>query len=152
MNKRFTRTWLAALLLPWLAACNGQKVERVLVYQNTVYDWRIEHVVAHNWPAGPHQYYEVFLKGRLLILPANTFNDVRDIREFVAAGGFDTNNWRNDTIIVAFENVQARKGGNEHFVRSLMITLTHQEGEVILADMTTRQQVAVQRVEPGGDH
>ena len=48
MKKRLTRTWLAALLLPWLTACNGQKVERVLVYQNTVYDWRIEHVVAHN--------------------------------------------------------------------------------------------------------
>lgn len=152
MNLRRKRTWLGGLLLPLLAACNWHKVERVVVYENDVHHWRIEHVVAHNWPAGSRQYYEVFLKDRLLILPANTFNDVRDIREFIAAGGFDISNWRNDTVVVAFENVQERKGGNEHFVRSLMITPTHQEGEVILADMTTRQQVAVQRVEPGGDH
>ncbi|MFG0866450.1 hypothetical protein [Pseudomonas sp. FYR_7] len=152
MNLRQKRTWLGGLLLPLLAACNGHKVERVVVYENDVHHWRIEHVVAHNWPAGSRQYYEVFLKDRLLILPANTFNDVRDIREFIAAGGFDISNWRNDTVVVAFENVQERKGGNEHFVRSLMITPTHQEGEVILADMTTRQQVAVQRVEPDGDH
>ncbi|MBA5708140.1 hypothetical protein DT037_13800 [Pseudomonas fulva] len=152
MNLRRKRTWLGGLLLPLLAACNGHKVERVVVYENDVHHWRIEHVVAHNWPAGSRQYYEVFLKDRLLILPANTFNDVRDIREFIAAGGFDISNWRNDTVVVAFENVQERKGGNEHFVRSLMITPTHQEGEVILADMTTRQQVAVQRVEPSGDH
>lgn len=152
MNLRQKRTWLGGLLLPLLAACNGHKVERVVVYENDVHHWRIEHVVAHNWPAGSRQYYEVFLKDRLLILPANTFNDVRDIREFIAAGGFDISNWRNDTVVVAFENVQERKGGNEHFVRSLMITPTHQEGEVILADMTTRQQVAVKRVEPGGDH
>nr|WP_314484231.1 hypothetical protein [uncultured Pseudomonas sp.] len=148
MNLRHLRPWLAALLLPLLTACNGHKVERVVVYENNVHHWRIEHVVAHNWPAGSRQFYEVFLKERLLILPANTFNDVRDIREFVAAGGFDISNWRNDTIVVAFENVQARAGGNEHFVRSVMITPDHAEGQVILTDMATRQQVAVQRVAP----
>lgn len=151
MNLCRKRTWLGGLLLPLLVACNGHKVERVVVYENNVHHWRIEHVVAHNWPAGLRQYYEVFLKDRLLILPASTFNDVRDIREFVAAGGFDISNWRNDTIIVAFENVQKREGGNEHFIRSLMITPEYKEGEVILTDMAIHMQIVVQRVEPVGE-
>lgn len=148
MNLRRKRSWLGALLLPLLAACNGHKVERVVVYENDVHHWRIEHVVAHNWPAGPRQYYEVFLKGRLLILPANTFNDVRDIREFIAAGGFDISNWRNDTVVVSFENIQEREGSNQHLIRSVMITPEYSEGEVIVTDMYTHQQVVVERVEP----
>ncbi|CAB5648663.1 MULTISPECIES: hypothetical protein [Pseudomonas] len=151
MNLRRMPIGFAGLLLPLLAACNGHKVERVVVYENNVHHWRIEHVVAQNWPVGPRQYYEVFLKDRLLILPANVFNDERDISEFVAAGGFDISNWRNDTVIVAFENVQKREGGNEHFIRSLMITPEYKEGEVILTDMATHMQIVVQRVEPVGE-
>lgn len=146
MILRRTRTWLVCSLLPLLSACNGHKVERVLVYENNVHHWRIEHVVAHNWPAGSRQYYEVFLKDHLLILPAKTFDDERDISEFVAAGGFDISNWRNDTIIVAFENI--KEGTNQHLIRSLMLTPEYAEGQVIVTDMTSRMQVVVERVQP----
>ncbi|MFR0717261.1 hypothetical protein ACQKO7_15825 [Pseudomonas putida] len=140
------RTGLGYLFLPLLAACNGHKVERVVVYENNVHHWRIEHVMAHNWPAGTRQYYEVFLKDRLLILPAKVFDDERDIREFIAAGGFDISNWRNETIIVAFENI--KKGTSQHLIRSLMLTPEYAEGQVIVTDMTSRMQVVVERVEP----
>ncbi|MBF8748428.1 hypothetical protein [Pseudomonas monteilii] len=146
MILRRLRTGLGYLFLSLLAACNGHKVERVVVYENNVHHWRIEHVMAHNWPAGTRQYYEVFLKDRLLILPAKVFDDERDIREFIAAGGFDISNWRNETIIVAFENI--KKGTSQHLIRSLMLTPEYAEGQVIVTDMTSRMQVVVERVEP----
>lgn len=139
---------LGAVLLPLLTACTGKPIERKVVYENSVYHWRIEHVFVRNFPAGSHQYFEVFLEDRPLILPASAFNDQRDIGQFIAAGGFDIGHWRNKSIVVAFENVQAREGQTVRLIRSVMITPDFGEGEVVLTDMYTKQEVVVQRVEP----
>ncbi len=147
---RFLKACLASLLLPLLAACTGQQTERTVVYENSVYDWRIEHVVVHNYPAGTRQFYEVFLKGRALILPANAFNDQRDIDHFLAAGGFDIGHWRNQSIVVTFENVQQREGQAVTLIRSVMITPEREAREVVLTDLYTQQSVVVERVEPMG--
>lgn len=139
---------LSAMLLPLLAACTGKPVERKVVYENSVYHWRIEHVTVRNFPASSHQYYEVFLKDRPLVLPAAAFNDQRDIGQFIAAGGFDVGHWRNKSIVVAFENVQEHEGQSLRLIRSVLITPDFTEGEVVLTDMYTQQEVVVQRVEP----
>ncbi|SDI96370.1 hypothetical protein SAMN05216588_13117 [Pseudomonas flavescens] len=131
-------------LFPLLSSCAGHHVERTVVYENSVYHWRIEHVVDHYFPAGDRQYYEVFLDDRLLIIPAKTFNDDRDIRSFIAAGGFDVGHWRNKSIIVCFENIQQRDGQEHRLIRSLMISPEHGE-EVLLTDLYTQQQVVVDR-------
>lgn len=138
-----------ALLLSLLTACTGKPVERKVVYENSVYHWRIEHVIVRNFPASSHQYFEVFLGDRPLVLPAAAFNDQRDIGQFIAAGGFDVGHWRNKSIVVAFENVQKREGQEVRLIRSVMITPDFSEGDVVLTDMYTQQEVVVQRVEPG---
>lgn len=140
---------LGALLLPLLTACSGKPMERNVVYENSVYHWRIDHVIVRNFPAGSHQYFEVFLEDRSLVLPASAFNDRRDIGQFIAAGGFDVGHWRNKSIVVAFENIQVREGQEVRLIRSVMITPDFSEGEVVLTDMYTQQEVVVQRVEPG---
>ncbi|WP_256574700.1 hypothetical protein [Pseudomonas sp. PA15(2017)] len=91
----------------------------------------------------------MFLKDRPLVLPASAFNDQRDIGQFIAAGGFDVGHWRNKSIVVAFENIQKREGQEVRLIRSVMITPDFSEGEVVLTDMYTQQEVVVQRVETG---
>lgn len=145
---RTFKTWLGSLLLPLLTACTGQQTERTVVYENTVYQWRIEHVVEHNFPASTHQFYQVYLQGRPLVLPAKAFNDRRDIDRFLTAGGFDIADWRNKSVIVAFENIQEREGQTLHLIRSVLITPEFTEGEVALTDLYTQQTVVVTRVEP----
>nr|WP_314491052.1 hypothetical protein [uncultured Pseudomonas sp.] len=147
MILRTLRNCLGLLVLPIMAACSGNQTQRTVVYENTVHHWRIEHVVEENFPAGSHQYYQVFLNERPLILPANAFNDERDIRVFLAAGGFDIGHWRNDSIVVTFENIQARGGSTQRLIRSVMITPQLNEREVALTDLLTQQQVLVDRVE-----
>ncbi|MBJ9977202.1 hypothetical protein IAE35_12720 [Pseudomonas sp. S75] len=147
MILRTLRKSLGLLALPLLAACSGQQTERTVVYENTVHHWRIEHVVQHNFPAGTHQYYQVFLNDRPLVLPAKTFNDQRNIEVFLAAGGFDIGHWRNQSIIVTFENIQTRDKGDVRLIRSIMITPDRNEHQVILTDLQTQQQVMVERVE-----
>ncbi|WP_256574699.1 hypothetical protein [Pseudomonas sp. PA15(2017)] len=48
------RLCLGALFLTLLAACTGKPVERKVVYENSVYHWRIEHVIVRNFPASSH--------------------------------------------------------------------------------------------------
>ncbi|MFS0828193.1 hypothetical protein [Pseudomonas phoenicis] len=147
MILRTLRNCLGLLVLPIMAACSGNQTQRTVVYENTVHHWRIEHVVQENFPAGSHQYYQVFLNERPLILPANAFNDERDIQRFLAAGGFDIGDWRNDSVVVTFENIQVREGKTYHLIRSVMITPQLNEREVALTDLLTQQQVLVDRVE-----
>ncbi|WP_236100885.1 hypothetical protein [Pseudomonas argentinensis] len=90
----------------------------------------------------------MFLEDRPLVLPAAAFNDQRDIGQFIAAGGFDAGRWRNQSIVVAFENIQAREGQEVRLIRSVMITPDFTDGEVLLTNLYSRQEVVVQRVEP----
>lgn len=147
MILRTLRNRLGLLAMPLLAACSGHQTERHVVYENTVYHWRIEHVVQHNFPASTHQYYQVFLNDRLLVLPAKAFNDERNIEVFLAAGGFDIAHWRNKSIVVTFENTQARGGEAIRLIRSVMITPDLNERDIILTDLLTQQEVVVERVE-----
>ncbi len=142
------KTWLGCLLLPLFTACTGQQTQRTVVYENTVYHWRIEHVVVRNFPASARQFYQVYLRGRPLILPGKAFNDRRDIDSFLAAGGFDIADWRNKSIIVAFENIQERGGQTLRLIRSVLVTPEYTETEVVLTDLYTQQEVVVERVEP----
>ncbi len=144
---RTLKTWLGSLLLPLLTACSGQQTERTVVYENTVYHWRIEHVVVHNFPASTRQFYQVYLQGRPLVLPAKAFNDRRDIDQFLTAGGFDIADWRNKSVVVTFDNIQEREGQTLHLIRSVLITPEFTEGEVALTDLYTQQSVVVSRVE-----
>ena len=50
--------------------------------------------------------------------------------------------------MVAFENIQEREGQSLRLIRSVMITPDVTDGEVVLTDMYTQQEVVVQRVEP----
>ncbi len=140
MSLRKTITLVGCLLLSMLSGCKNHRVERTVVYENTVYHWRIDHVVDIFLPDNKRQYYEVFLNDRLLILPGYTFNDKNDIREFIAAGGFDIGHWRNKSIVVSFENSQQRDGHEIRLIRSVMLT-PENDKEVIVTDMVTQQQV-----------
>ncbi len=137
-------TLVGCVLLSLLSGCKNHRINRTVVYENTVYHWRIEHVVNTIYPASTRQYYEVFLNDRLLILPANTFNDENDIQMFIAAGGFDIGHWRNKSIVVSFENNQQREGKEIRLIRSVMLA-PEKENEVLVTDMFTGQQVIVQR-------
>jgi len=137
-------TLVGCVLLSLLSGCKNHRIDRTVVYENTVYHWRIEHVVDTFYPASTRQYYEVFLNDRLLILPANTFNDENDIQMFIAAGGFDIGHWRNKSIVVSFENNQQREGKEIRLIRSVMLA-PEKENEVLVTDMFTGQQVIVQR-------
>src|SRR6218665_388133 len=84
-----------------IAACSvSRKTERSLLFENTVYDWKVYFVKENNFPAGTDRYYEVFYKGEKLVLPKEITGGVRDIGRFITAAALDISHTHNDAVLI----------------------------------------------------